>query len=434
MDLRIQPPRRPSNPAVAGMVGVARMADKARAQENGALGEYLYGADSGQDLALLEFLGISAQEFQKAALEMDDCPLGAWVLERSRKTHDEIMEFNERHVNREPETERMKALLKERVARFAPGRTDIRTAFQSQELDDWGSYREKDLTAGPPRSPYCRDVAGIVALARLAEKARASRCGRLGEYKYGVDSPTDAKVLGWLGLSQDEFAEASYRNPNDKELGAWVLARIGKASEEIADFNRWAVSWGPDSEDEKAYLSQAVSRLDPGRKDIQVWFQLLDLDDEKSFGILDLRRHAPRSAYRTDVLGIAGLARMIDKARASNSGTLGEYWYGEESGIDRRVLEFLRVSSQQFAEALKARPGDEDLASWVRDRCPMSPQEIVDHNDQVVILGPTNERQWDYLKRTVTQLDPSTRDKITTWLDLMDLDDRVTFQRLRSGR
>ena len=78
--------------------------------------------------------------------------------------------------------------------------------------------------------------------------------------------------------------------------------------------------------------------------------------------------------------------------------------------------------------------GDEDLASWVRDRCPMSPQEIVDHNDQVVILGPTNERQWDYLKRTVTQLDPSTRDKITTWLDLMDLDDRVTFQRLRSGR
>ena len=42
----------------------------------------------------------------------------------------------------------------------------------------------------------------------------------------------------------------------------------------------------------------------------------MDFDDEKSFGIVDLRRHAPRSIYDVSVGGVAGLARAIDKARA----------------------------------------------------------------------------------------------------------------------
>ncbi|MSS70478.1 MAG: DUF5069 domain-containing protein [Candidatus Latescibacteria bacterium] len=433
MDLRIQPPRRPSSTGVAGIVGVARMADKARSHEQGTLGDYLYGNDSGQDKALLEYLRISAEDFEKAAAEMDDPDLSRWVLERSGRSAEEVAAFNRELLGREPATERMKAMLKERVTKFAPDRADIRTAFQSQELDDWGNFREKDLTAGPPRSPYCRDVAGIVGLARMAEKARAWKCRKLGEYNYGDDAGLDPKVLGWLGLSQEEFAEAAYQNPNDVELGAWVLERTKKTPEEIAAFNRQIVQAGPVDDEQRAYLRDVVQKLDPSRTDITGWFKMTDLDDEQSFRVVDLRRRPPRSGYRTDVAGIVGLARMIDKGRAFNSGTLGAYVYGDDSGIDRRVLQFLGVTEQAFAEALKTCPTDADVADWAGRQGSKTPAEIAAFNDDMVRLGPTADRGWAYLKGIVSKLDPSKTETLKTWFEVMDLDDRVTFERLWAG-
>ena len=47
MNLTKQPPRRPTNRSMAGVVGVARMVDKARAHNKDTLGQYLYGNDSG---------------------------------------------------------------------------------------------------------------------------------------------------------------------------------------------------------------------------------------------------------------------------------------------------------------------------------------------------------------------------------------------------
>ena len=42
------------------------------------------------------------------------------------------------------------------------------------------------------------------------------------------------------------------------------------------------------------------------------------------------------------------LARLIDKGRAYNSNTLGAYFYGEDSGIDRATLAFLGVSAAEI--------------------------------------------------------------------------------------
>ena len=432
MDLRIQPPRRPSNTSVAGIVGVARMTDKARAHENGTLGDYFFGNDSGQDKALLEFLGISAEEFEGSALEMEDETLASWVRDQSGRSEKEIDEFNQEYLNREPESEKMKAILRERVEKFGDGR-EVRTGFQSQELDDWGSFREKDLTAAPPRSAYDRAVAGIVGLARMAEKARARRSGKLGEYQYGRDSGLDQNVFEWLELSQESFEEAAYLNPNDIELGAWVLRKTKKTGEEIAAFNRKAVMFAPETEEEWAYLKETVKKLDPSQPDVGGWFKLMDLDDEKSFGMIDLRRHPPRSGYETEVAGIAGLARTIDKGRAYYTGTLGDYWYGEDSGMDRNLLEFLGVTPQEFSETLRACPTDADVAAWVRDQCPNSPKEIVTYNDETVGLGPRTDPQWEFLKRAIEKLDPGETKTIRTWLELMDLDDRISFDRSWSG-
>ena len=88
-------PRDLLNKEVAGICGVARLTDKARAAHTGDIGNYKYGADSEQDTAILSFLGISAEAFQEAAVRIDnDVKLGAWVLDTSKQSSDEISKFN----------------------------------------------------------------------------------------------------------------------------------------------------------------------------------------------------------------------------------------------------------------------------------------------------------------------------------------------------
>ncbi|MYB00108.1 DUF5069 domain-containing protein, partial [Candidatus Poribacteria bacterium] len=88
-------PRDLLNKEVAGIFGVARLTDKARAAHAEEIGSYKYGADSEQDTAILAFLDISAEAFQEAAVRIDnDVKLGAWVLDNCNRSSDEISKFN----------------------------------------------------------------------------------------------------------------------------------------------------------------------------------------------------------------------------------------------------------------------------------------------------------------------------------------------------
>ena len=88
-------PRDLINKEVAGICGVARLADKARAAHAGEIGSYKYGADSEQDTAILSFLGISAETFQEAAVQIDhDVKLGAWILDNCERSSEEVSKFN----------------------------------------------------------------------------------------------------------------------------------------------------------------------------------------------------------------------------------------------------------------------------------------------------------------------------------------------------
>ena len=88
-------PRDMLNKEVAGICGVARLTDKARAAYAGKIGNYKYGADSKQDTAILSFLGISAETFQEAAVQIgNDVKLGAWVLDNCGRSDKDISEFN----------------------------------------------------------------------------------------------------------------------------------------------------------------------------------------------------------------------------------------------------------------------------------------------------------------------------------------------------
>ena len=283
MDLTRQPPRRATNLSLAGIVGAARMVDKARAHNNGTTGEYLYGENSGLDAKVLGLLGISDEDFAQAAGEHDDEALQTWLLEKSSVTQAEIDEFNQRELSLEPPNEQYKQMLRDRLAKYAPGRTDITTVLQSMQLDDWGSFWQVDLTVGPPRSPHAKDVAGCHGVARMADKARAARAGKIGEYKYGEDSGQDRRILEFLGVSSDDFQEAAVNNPNDVEIGDWVLEQSGKGADEIAAFNERMANWGPEDDSSKAYFEKRLQEVAPARTDIKTWAALQDVDDKLSF-------------------------------------------------------------------------------------------------------------------------------------------------------
>ncbi len=93
-------PRDLINKEVAGICGVARLADKARAAHTGNIGTYKYGADSEQDTAILAFLGISAADFQETTVRIrNDVKLGAWVLDHCGKSEQDISVFNRKVIS-----------------------------------------------------------------------------------------------------------------------------------------------------------------------------------------------------------------------------------------------------------------------------------------------------------------------------------------------
>ena len=425
MDLTRQPPRRPSNLGVAGIVGAARMTDKARAHNNETLGDFVYGKYSGLDRRILEFLGITADAFAEAADESDDAALSAWMLEQGKKTEAEIEAFNRSELERLPTDKKHQQLLEERLAKFAPDRTDIKTVLQSIELDDWGCFWQIDLTARPPRSARATDIAGICGIARMADKARAERAGKIGDYKYGDISGQDVRILTFLGVSADDFQEAAVNNPNEIEIGEWVQENCNKSQEEIAAYNHAMVNRGPDETTRERFEARR-QEVDPTRTDITTWVALQDLDDELSFGLVDLQRHAPRSPHNTDVYGMVHLARLIDKGRAFNGNSLGEYFYAEDSGMDRMALVFLGVSAKEFTETLKTLSTDAEVEAWLKENYPKSEADIKAFNEKITQMGPETERHKAMMARMLEKI-ASDRTDINTWFAMMDLDDEKTF-------
>ena len=432
MDLTRQPPRRPSNAGVAGIIGLARMIDKARGHNAETIGEFKYGDDSGLDVEVLEFINMNAAEFAEAVDELDDETLGVLALERAQKSQAEIDAFNEEHLTREPQDELHERLLVERIAKYAPERTDIKTVFASIELDDWGAFRDLDLTAQPPRSPYLRSVFGVAGAARMADKARAVTCGKLGEYRFGADSSQDAAILDFLGIEEDAFRQAAYENPNDDELSEWIAERCEKSAADKSIFNAWRANVGRYGEMHER-LKMRRAEVAPERGDVQSFFDLQDLDDELSFGLTDLRRHPPRSAFDQSVGGLACLARMIDKFRAAHYNCLGEYWCGEDSGFDRAVLEFLGLDQEAFAEAIAANGTDEAIVAWLGEQLSgKSEEDKAEFNQRLLTASPRNDRQQDFLRNAVSRLDASRTD-IESFAALVLLDDKVSFARLKAG-
>jgi len=134
---------------------------------------------------------------------------------------------------------------------------------------------------------------------------------------------------------------------------------------------------------------------------------------------MDLRKQFPRSP-KDKLEGYAHVARIIDKARAHNAGTLGEYIYN--CPMDQSWFQFTGVTAEAFAEAVKTRD-DRRMAEWIRQQAkPHSQQEIESWNRTLLSRTPSSPESQQRFLATRQKLAPGRTD-IVTWPDLIDLEE-----------
>jgi hypothetical protein len=137
----------------------------------------------------------------------------------------------------------------------------------------------------------------------------------------------------------------------------------------------------------------------------------------------DLTKFSPRSP-RVRLGGYAILPRCLDKGRATLAGKNGEYHYA--CPLDQGFLEFVGIDP----EALKKELGksDTEVLAWITANAKhkRTPSEIITWTAWQENRSPDNPDSREYFNGMHKAAAPERTD-ISTWFDVLDLDDYVTF-------
>lgn len=146
-----------------------------------------------------------------------------------------------------------------------------------------------------------------------------------------------------------------------------------------------------------------------------------------SASALNLTQRPPRSP-RLRLGGYAFLPRLLDKARAHNAGTAGEYRYGLKS-MDRHFFAFTGIDPEAFRAAAKLAEGDGEMLAWLEANAKhrRQPWEISAWSAWLEARGPDSDAETLADFAADVGRFTTTREDIRTWFDLLDLDDHVSF-------
>jgi Domain of unknown function (DUF5069) len=137
---------------------------------------------------------------------------------------------------------------------------------------------------------------------------------------------------------------------------------------------------------------------------------------------MDLTKTYPRSVHQK-LAGIVQIGRTADKARAYKAGTVGEYDYN--CVMDRAVFGFLGIHDHEAFAETASRLDDAALETLLRERylSKKTPAEIERWNAQWVTHGPeAGTDAYDFFIELRTKVAPH-RSDVTSWADLLDLDE-----------
>ena len=134
---------------------------------------------------------------------------------------------------------------------------------------------------------------------------------------------------------------------------------------------------------------------------------------------MDLSKVFPRSPKKK-MAGLVHLGRMIDKGRAYKEKKLADYIY--PCPLDKIILNFLCIEADTFAN-ITVEKKDEEISNWVKELIKSkTPNDLVLINKIILEKKPDSEDRLKHYNKTRDKIDPS-RSDLTTWVDLMDLEE-----------
>ena len=135
----------------------------------------------------------------------------------------------------------------------------------------------------------------------------------------------------------------------------------------------------------------------------------------------DLTKFPPRSP-RVRLGGYVILPRMLDKGRATLAGKNGEYHYA--CPMDQRFLTFTGIDPEKLKQELPK--SDTEILEWVTAQARKTMPEILAWSAWQENLAPDNPDGREYFNGLHKAGAPKRQD-ITTWFDVLDMDDFVSF-------
>ena len=137
----------------------------------------------------------------------------------------------------------------------------------------------------------------------------------------------------------------------------------------------------------------------------------------------DLTKFPPRSP-RVRLGGYVILPRMLDKGRATVAGKHGEYHYA--CPLDQGFLEFAGIDAKALKKVLNQ--SDTEVLKWIQKNAKhkRTMPEIIAWSAWQEQRSPDNPDSREYFNG-LHKTDAPKRTDITTWFDVLDLDDFVSF-------
>ncbi|HUZ48345.1 MAG TPA: DUF5069 domain-containing protein [Candidatus Dormibacteraeota bacterium] len=135
---------------------------------------------------------------------------------------------------------------------------------------------------------------------------------------------------------------------------------------------------------------------------------------------MDLTKEFPRSVH-AKWLGIVQIGRTVDKGKALAHGNIGDYHYN--CPMDQAVFGFLGIDHEALLTVIKNAKNDAAIEAYLAPFiAKKSAQELEQWNHDYVAHKPEGE-SLEYFINLRNQLAPDRTD-VTSWADLLDLDEK----------
>ena len=140
---------------------------------------------------------------------------------------------------------------------------------------------------------------------------------------------------------------------------------------------------------------------------------------------MDLTQRPPRSP-RVRLGGYVILPRMLDKGRAQLAGKNGEYKYN--CPLDQRFISYTGIDPEALLSELRAGKSDSEILVWINTNLPIKhcEYEIKAWSSWQESRVPSSLENREHMNEFQKNTAPS-REDISGWFDLLDVDDFVTF-------